>query len=117
MLKKSKSKMKLTGDGKYDSPGFCASYCTYIMMDSNTKYIIDCYVAEKSQTNGNSTNLEPYAFQQVLKRVIEEFNLKILAICTDRSISISKLMREKFSNIIHCYDCWHFVKGIIKTLS
>ena len=39
----------LAGDGKYDSPGFSAAFCTYIVQDLKSQAIIGLYVAQKYQ--------------------------------------------------------------------
>ena len=46
MLKslKKQNLVVLTGDGRCDSPGHCAKYCTYTIMDSTTGKIVDLEV-------------------------------------------------------------------------
>ncbi len=39
-----------TGDGRMDSPGFCAQYCTYSAMENETKKIIYNPKSEKVGT-------------------------------------------------------------------
>lgn len=38
---KESGQLWIAGDGQYDSPGFCAKYCTYIFMDINSECIVD----------------------------------------------------------------------------
>ena len=41
--------LHLGGDGSYDSPGFSARYCNYIVMDLSTKHILTFFTAIKFQ--------------------------------------------------------------------
>ena len=41
--------LHLGGDGSYDSPGFSARYCNYVVMDLTTKHILSVYTAIKFQ--------------------------------------------------------------------
>ena len=40
--------IQLAGDGKFDSPGWTAQYCTYILQDLKDKRIVGLWVAHKS---------------------------------------------------------------------
>ena len=42
----------LSGDGRMDSPGFCAKYCLYVMMDTFLNVILDVEVADKREVSG-----------------------------------------------------------------
>jgi hypothetical protein len=33
--------VRLSGDGQYDTPGFCATFCIDSMMEQNTGLIVD----------------------------------------------------------------------------
>ena len=39
--------LKLLGDGTFDSPGYCAFYCTYYVLDLETKKVLGLWVATK----------------------------------------------------------------------
>ena len=41
--------LHLGGDGSYDSPGFCARYCNYVVMDLTTSHILAFFTAIKFQ--------------------------------------------------------------------
>ena len=50
IARKSMSKpLHLGGDGSYDSPGFSARYCNYLIMDLTTKHILSFFTAIKFQ--------------------------------------------------------------------
>ena len=49
--------LKLSGDGRCDSPGYSAKYCTYSLMDSATDLILDYKLIQSSET-GSSVAME-----------------------------------------------------------
>ena len=49
--------LKLSGDGRCDSPGYSAKYCTYSLMDSATDLILDYKLIRSSET-GSSVAME-----------------------------------------------------------
>ncbi len=61
--------LTLAGDGRCDSPGFSAKYCTYTMMDSPSNCIIDFEQVQVTQT-GTSQSMEKLGFKTVLDRLI-----------------------------------------------
>ena len=40
-------KLTISGDGQFDSPGHCAKYCSYTIIENTTGYVIDFHVVEK----------------------------------------------------------------------
>ena len=49
--------LQLFGDGRCDSPGYSAKYCTYSLMDSATDLILDYKLIQSSET-GSSVAME-----------------------------------------------------------
>jgi len=62
-LKNGFNKIWLASDGQFDSPGFCAKYCTYSMMDVQTGKIIGFKLVQKLMVQGD---LERYACGSLL---------------------------------------------------
>ena len=106
--------VRLSGDGRCDSPGYSAKYCTYTMMGMDTEKVMDFEVVQVSQTS-SSVAMEKKGFQNVATRMIQG-GLSIELICTDRHIGIGALMKKKFSNIEHQVDAWHLAKSVLKQL-
>ena len=50
----SKKALNLGGDGSYDSPGFSARYCNYIVMDLDTTHILSFFTAIKFHVSYNN---------------------------------------------------------------
>ena len=54
--------LHLSGDGRCDSPGYSAKYCTYSIMDSVSDLILDYKLVQSSET-GSSVAMEKEGFQ------------------------------------------------------
>ena len=99
----------LAGDGRCDSPGFSAKYCTYSLMNSENNQVIN--VGE----TGSSSTMEKEGLIRVLSRVqCHDFNIQSLT--TDRYVQIIKHMRER-SKKKHQFDIWHTSKSVKKKLT
>lgn len=80
----------LCGDARNDSPGFCARYCVYVLMEHFTKAVIDVEILDKRETGGKSPNMEPLGLSRILERLMKD--LDIGELCTDASSTIIKLV-------------------------
>lgn len=54
--------------------------------------------------------METLGFQRALDYLLQA-GVRVDVVTTDRSPSIKKLMREKYSDIQHQFDPWHVAKG------
>ncbi|OCT99048.1 hypothetical protein XELAEV_18004848mg [Xenopus laevis] len=100
----------LSGDGQCDSPGFSAKYCIYTLMEQTTKKIIN-FCIEQIIPPLKSTNMEPIAFEKSLVQ-LQEQNVIVKMICTDRHSSVRKIITDKYPRIKHQFDVWHFAKSL-----
>ena len=80
----------LSGDGRCDSPGQSAKYCTYSMMDIDTGYILHFKIVDKREVALKSPNMEKEAFVRSLQFLQTHISCK--EIITDASTSIRKEM-------------------------
>ncbi|XP_041369860.1 uncharacterized protein LOC121383828 [Gigantopelta aegis] len=107
-----------TGDGRNDSPGYCAKYCTYIMMDNNSKHILGMVVVDKRETELNSVKMKPKAFETIIPniacRISKLFGVRNLYI---NYVYITFLTEKQYPNIKHSYDMWHGSKNLGKKLA
>ena len=87
-----------TGDGRNDSPGHCAQYCSYTTMELDTKEIIHVATIDKRQTSWNSNIMEKEGFIQTVDKLSRE--IKLVEICTDAHIQIGVLMSKCSSDKI-----------------
>ena len=74
--------LKSSGDGRCDSPGYSAKYCTYSLMDSATDLILDYRLIQSSET-GSSVAMEKEGLRWSLNYLLEQ-GVSIVTIATDR---------------------------------
>ena len=82
----------LLGDGRSDSPGHSAKYCTYVMMDSKTEVVVDMQIVDKRETKGVSTNMEVFAAEKLLVHLKDKMHIAELV--TDASTTVAKRVDE-----------------------
>ena len=110
----------LSGDGRNDSPGHCARYCCYFVMDQFVKVIVDLEVMDCREVKGVSTNMEQEALQRVLLRLMKVLDLADMT--TDASSTLIKQTRElkqkhpELNKLFHSLDIWHKAKSLTKAL-
>lgn len=86
----------LCGDGRMDSPGFCAKYCMYTIMDHFMDVIVDVEIVDKREAGGTSTLMEKIGCKRILERMFGVLNCCELV--TDASSTIMKMVRELQGN-------------------
>lgn len=111
---KTKADLEIVGDGRFDSPGKSAKYCTYTCQSPETKKIIATSTVQTSKGKG-SAPLELEGFKNCLTD-LESSGFKVKKIATDRNMQLAKWLRENRARIIRNYDTWHFSKNITSKL-
>ncbi|PIK62610.1 hypothetical protein BSL78_00506 [Apostichopus japonicus] len=89
----------IAGDGRNDSPGHCAQYCTYSVMDYETCDILDIQVVDKREADLKSTNMEKIAFLRALE-TLEKSDVKVEEVVTDAHPQIKSYL-SKLEGILH----------------
>lgn len=114
---RNKELVVLIGDGRCDSPGHSAKYCTYTLMESSSGMVVDTVVIPVTDAP-NSNAMEKAGFIKAVETVLNE-NIKIDTISTDGHVQIRKMMRvdSRFNGIQHQFDPWHVAKEISKKLN
>ncbi|XP_055061157.2 uncharacterized protein [Misgurnus anguillicaudatus] len=117
---KTKDGVVVLGDGRMDSPGYCAQYCSYTTMENDSKEIISVVTIDKRQTGRNSVVMEKEAFVTTMDKLLSE--LKISEVCTDAHAQIASTMnqttgRYKGTGVVHSWDVWHGAKNLAKKIS
>ncbi len=54
----------LSGDGRNDSPGHNAQYCTYTLADTDDRAIVQINVVDVREAAGKSNNMERIGFER-----------------------------------------------------
>ena len=70
----------MLGDGRMDSPGFCAKYCTYVAMDYETNNILGLEIIDKREVSLKSPVMEMEGFKRTLV-ALESFQQYCSEIC------------------------------------
>ena len=111
---KDKNSLSIMGDGRFDSLGKSAKYCTYTCQTPDTKKIIAVSTLQTSKGKG-SAPLELEGFKNCLTE-LERGGYNIVKVATDRNMQLAKWLRENRALIKRIYDTWHFAKNITSKL-
>ncbi|XP_026133574.1 uncharacterized protein LOC113112325 isoform X2 [Carassius auratus] len=107
----------IVADGRMDSPGHCAQYCTYTAMENESREIISVITVDKRETGRNSVIMEREAFVRTVDTLLNE--VKLVEVCTDAHVQISALMNKgkyKDLGLQHSLDMWHGAKNLAKRI-
>ena len=89
LLAKHKDKnLVLAGDGRCDSPGSSAKFCTYSIMEIDSSAILHAETVDKREVDLHSPNMERKAFLRSMEFLLSSINCT--EIITDASSSIRK---------------------------
>ena len=89
----------LSGDGRNDSPGHSAQYCTYSLADMNDHAILQMNIVDVREAAGKSNNKERIAFERGMDTLLTS-TMCIKEVVTDGHLEIGALMSKH-----HFYDC------------
>ncbi|XP_063051991.1 uncharacterized protein LOC134446516 [Engraulis encrasicolus] len=108
------------GDGRNDSPGHSAQYCSYTTMELDSKEVIYVATVDKRETLWNSSVMEKEAFVRTVDTLSKEINL--VEFCTDAHVQIAALLnpdkgKYKDLGIHHSLDMWHGAKNLAKKIA
>ncbi|CAL9689627.1 unnamed protein product [Knipowitschia caucasica] len=107
----------IIADGRMDSPGHCAQYCTYTALENDSREIISVITVDKRETGRNSVIMEREAFVRTVDTLVKE--VKLVEVCTDAHVQISALMNKgkyKDLGLKHSLDMWHGAKNLAKRI-
>jgi hypothetical protein len=84
----------LSSDGRNDSPGHCAQYCTYSFADMESQAILQMNIVDVREVEGRkSNNMERVAFEKGLDTLLQS-TVVVKEIVTDGHLHIVALMSE-----------------------
>ena len=94
----------LSSDGRNDSPGHCAQYCTYSFADLEDKEIVNIKVVDGREVdNRKSANMERIGFERGLDEMLQS-EMVVEEIVTDGHTAIGALMSKHSIINIFRYD-------------
>ncbi|XP_061186901.1 uncharacterized protein LOC133195031 [Saccostrea echinata] len=103
----------ILGDGRMDSPGHTAQYCSYTFMEYDTKTILYIITMDKRVTEKKSTNLEKACFVQGLRYLLGK-GLHIVEVVTDAHVQVASVNKKDFPDIRHSFDIWLETKNLAR---
>jgi len=80
----------VSGDRRCDSPGKCAKFCTYTLMEPTKNLILHSETVDKREVQNKSPNMEREAIDRALEVLKERVN--VVEVTTDSSTSVTKMM-------------------------
>ena len=84
----------LAGDGRCDSPGKYAKYCTYSLIEQDNNLIVHMEILDKREVRLQSPNMEREALLRSLSYLSEHVNIE--EVITDASTSVTKLLCKSY---------------------
>ncbi|XP_064619336.1 uncharacterized protein LOC135482820 [Lineus longissimus] len=114
-VKDSRKPVVVGGDGRSDSPGHCAKYGSYSLLELNVNLSISIPHLFQSNEEGvnHSVNMEKEGLIRCV-RYLETEDVTISKIVTDRHVQINKWLRENLPDTDHRFDVWHLAKSLKK---
>ncbi|XP_050411067.1 uncharacterized protein LOC126825423 [Patella vulgata] len=103
------------GDGRADTPGHCAKYGSYCMMDLDENKIITVELIQSNEVK-SSVHMEKEGLIRCVDW-LKTYNIDIGTFVSDRHLQIQKWVRENLDGTNHFYDVWHVSKGLKKKMA
>ena len=113
-IKSTNRTLQLAGDGRCDSPGFSAKYCTYSLLDMESQHI-PTFVTIKVTEMGSSCKMEVEGFRRCMEYLLDK-GFQIVFLGTDGHVKIRSLMKKQCQVIEHQFDAWHLANSVRKKL-
>ena len=77
-----------TGDGRNDSPGHSAQFCTYTVMHHDTHDILEICTVDKREVDLKSPNMEKKAWSRAME-FLQDKNITVAEMVTDAHVQIT----------------------------
>ena len=113
-IKSTNRTLQLAGDGRCDSPGISAKYCTYSLLDMESQHILT-FVTIKVTETSSSCKMEVEGFRRCMEYLLDK-GFQIVVLGTDRHVQIRSLMKKQYPEIEHQFDVWHLANSVRKKL-
>jgi hypothetical protein len=99
-------KFHFIGDGRNDSPGHCAQYCSYTIMEQTSKKILTLITLDKRTTDRKSVNMEKVGFAKAMEEMKAK-NIEVEEVVTDAHLGIGAIMSMylMIHTLLECDHC------------
>lgn len=84
----------LSGDGRNDSPGHSAQYCTYSLADMQDNAILQMNFVDVREASGKSNNMERIGFERGMDALHMESPIIVKEVVTDGHLEIASVMSK-----------------------
>lgn len=91
-------KVELCGDGRCDSPGFSAKYCSYTLMDLKTNKILTLQLIQVTET-GSSSKMEVEGYKRAVDEVLDA-GVSVSLCATDRHVQVRKVHKDIYKPMV-----------------
>ncbi len=108
-----RSLVRLSGNGRSDSPGFSSKYMTYSLLDCDSNHVVMGRTMQLGQESDSSVGMEKVALESCLDQLLGH-GVPVSVLTTDRSPSIIGVMKTKYEQVSHQHDIWHIAKSVKK---
>ncbi|XP_069139069.1 uncharacterized protein [Argopecten irradians] len=105
----------ILGDGRMDSPGYNAKFCSYTVMENDSKKILSLVTVDKRETEKKSCLMEKAGFQKVMRELSRD-GMSVKEVVTDAHSQIGAFMKKDYPEIKHSHDIWHTAKNLGKKI-
>ena len=108
--------VSVAGDGRCDSPGFCAKYCLYTHMDLTSNKIMSLQLVQVTET-GSSARMEVLGYQRGMELHLAR-GVQVTISATDRHVGVRKLHKDIYAQqgIKHEFDVYHLAAHVRRKL-
>ncbi|XDV25561.1 hypothetical protein PO909_029461, partial [Leuciscus waleckii] len=106
----------LSGDCRSDSPGHCAKYGTYSLIEDRINKVLELQLVQSSEVP--SSNWCEIEGLKRSVRFLKDQGMQVSTLITDRNRQVAKWVREELcpEGTRHFYDIWHIGKSLQKAL-
>ncbi|XP_070547703.1 uncharacterized protein [Ptychodera flava] len=104
----------LAGDGRSGSPGHCAKYGSYSVIEQRLNKVLDIQLVQSNEVP-NSAWCEHEGLKRTIAFLIES-GLEVSTIISDRHRQNAKWIKDELPDTKHYYDVWYVAKGIGKKM-
>ncbi|ELT87272.1 hypothetical protein CAPTEDRAFT_187364 [Capitella teleta] len=104
------------GDSRCDSPGHCAKFGSYSLMELQSGKIIDVQLVQSNEVGG-SYHMELEGLKRCWKTLTKN-RVKVKTLVTDRHVQIRSYIKKDVAmkDVDHRFDVWHIAKSFKKKM-
>ncbi|XP_068692699.1 uncharacterized protein [Montipora foliosa] len=113
-LRASNNNLILAGDGRCDSPGYCAKFGSFTLIEQEINKVVDFQLVQSNEVR-NSAWMEHEGLVRAVN-VISDARLKIAQLITDRHKQNTAWIKRQLPDTAHYFDIWHVSKGLCKKI-